>query len=380
MPDVTEGEYDWFFRYAAEMNPARIIKIVQAASLRNEFMIKLVRANESKRPDEAKIARLERKVEYYDNALLKLRRGQTYFMNLSSFANIDILTVDYARRLLSGGLELHEFQKSVLGMRPGVKKSARFYTLFGDAHKYYDGTSSGVAAFHSGELRYLDPDRELDGGLDFGNMNSFVIAQGRGDVYRIHKNFYVLPPEWLRELADQFLAFFSFHRCKVLNLYYDRAGNNYSKQGLDYASKIKEALEYDGAGRRTGWTVNLMSRHQSIIKQNAEYNFMVELLSGNNKALPQLLIDAVNASELVSSIEGARQAVRYRGQTKEVVKVKKSEKLEFKKLPRLSTNFSDAFKYLMMRRQWLDAVRPVSANGSDAAASVDRWIARHLNT
>lgn len=50
MPDVTEGEYDWFFRYAAEMDPERIIKIVQTAAILNNYMIKLLRANSAQHP------------------------------------------------------------------------------------------------------------------------------------------------------------------------------------------------------------------------------------------------------------------------------------------------------------------------------------------
>jgi hypothetical protein len=101
-------------------------------------------------------------------------------------------------------------------------------------------------------------------------------------------------------------------------------------------------------------------------------------MSGRNKALPQLLVDAVNCPELVSSIEGAKAAVKYRGQVKIVAKVKKSEKLELKKLPRLSTNFSDAFKYLLMRRDWLAAAKaaPAATSGADAAA--DKWITAKL--
>lgn len=378
MPDVTEGEYDWYFRYAGEMDPDRIITIIQAASLHNGYLMKLLRANSSARPDAAKIARLERKVAYYENALNKLRKGQTYFTCLSSFANIDILTVDYARRLLGGGLEIHEFLKSVVSMRPGVKRSARFYVLFSDEHKYLDGTISGEAAFHSGELRYLDPSRPLDGGMDFGNMNSLVIAQDDNRYYRVHKNFYVIPPESLRELADQFLSFFSAHECKTLYLYYDRAGNAGQRTKEDKAGKIKDAIEYDAAGNRTGWNVVLMSRKQSVIHQDAEYNFMLELMGGKNPALPLLLVDANNCAEMVSSIEGARQEVKYRGNAKVVAKVKKTEKLDIKKLPRLSTNFSDAFKYLMMRRAWINAVRPKSTAASGAGISAQEWAEKHL--
>lgn len=374
MPDVTEGEYDWFFRYASEMDPERIIKIVQAASELNRLQLKLLKLNRAAKPDIRKIARIEKRIDYYEEGLLKLRKSQTFFMNVSSFVNIDILTVDYARRLYNGALELHEFLKSVLGMRPGVRRDARFYVLFSDRHKYYDGTASGVAAFSSAELRHLDKTRPIDGGMDFGNMLSLVIGQTDGQYYRIHKNFYELPPGWFRELADQFLAFFAGHECKELNLYYDRAGNNFEKQGEDYASKIKDAIEKDASGRRTGWAVNLKSRKQSTIRQNAEFDFMHEFMRGENKKLPALLVDALNCPEMISSIEGARAEVKYRGSVKVVAKVKKTEKLEAKKLPRLSTNFSDAFKYLLMRREWIKAVNVSGSQAPGADALAREWI------
>lgn len=378
MPDVTRGEYDWFFRYAAEMDPERIVRIMQAASMLNSLLVKRVRAMSSAKPDASRIARLDRRIEYYRRGLHKMRKGQTFFMNLSSFANIDILTVDYAKRLYNGALEHHEFLKSVLGMRPGLRKSSRFYVLFGDGHKYTDGTLSGAPAAHSGELRRLDPKRPLEAGLDFGNMNSMIIAQPDGSLYRIHKNIYVLPPDTLRELADRFLSFFSPHEHKVLELFYDRAGNNYRRQKEDLAGKIKDAIEYDADGRRTGWSVVLRSRNQGIIRQHAEYNFMLEFLSGKVPGLPALRVDAVNCPELVSSIELARQKVEYRDGAKVVAKDKSSEKLDLKKLPRLSTNFSDAFKYLCMRREWVKAVRPRPRASSVDASIVDTWAAEAL--
>lgn len=371
MPDVTEGEYDWFFRYAAEMDPERIIRIIQAAGELNRLRTKLVKVNEEPNPGRDKVRRLEGRIDYYERGLVKLRKGQTFFMNVSSFVNIDVLTVDFAKRLYNGALELHEFLKSVLGMRPGVKRESRFYVLFGDEHKYTDGSTTGSQCVRSSQLVHIDPSRELDGGMDFGNMLSLVIGQSDGTRYRVHKNFYELPPGWMRELADQFLAFFVDHRCRVLNLYYDRAGNNYQRQGKDYAGEIKAAIERDGDGRRTGWTVALKSRKQSTLKQDNEYGFMIEMMKGGNGRLPRLLVDALNCPEMISSIELARAEVKYRGDVKIIKKVKKSEKLSVKKLPRLSTNFSDAFKYLLMRREWLQAARPAKTAAVDAAGGED---------
>lgn len=374
MPDISEGEHDWFFRYASEMDPERIIRIVQAAGELNRLLRRLVAMESAPKPDTAALRRLERRVEYYRQGLRKMRKGQTFFTNISSVVNIDILTVDYLRRLYNGALETHEFLKSVFGMRPGLRRDARFYVLFDDRHKYYDGTVSGEAAFSSAELVRLDPDRELDAGMDFGNMISMVIAQPDGRTYRIHKNLYELPPGWYRELADQFLAFFAPHRCRVLNLYYDRAGNNFRRQGQDSALQIKEAVEKDAAGRSTGWTVRLKSRGQGNIGQHEEYGFMQAVMKEDDKRLPRLRVDALNCPEMISSIELARSTVKYRGQQKIVAKVKKSEKLPVKKLPRLSTNFSDAFKYLMMRRDWRLIV---SGSGRGARASTqaaDEWL------
>lgn len=353
MPDVLEGEYDWYFRYVCLVDPQRILRIAQAAAELNSLRIRLVKAGRTRTDCGA----LKKKIAWYEAGLLKMRKGQTYFINASSFTNIDILTPEYVRRLLDGALELHDFLKSVVGMRPGLRRDTRFYIAFGERHKYTDGTRYGEPAQSCLDLRFLRRGEPIDGGVDFGNQLSLIVGQQDGPLYRLHKNFYELPPGWFRQLADQFLAFFLNHEEKELNLYYDRAGNNFEKQKEDYARKLKQAIEIDGDGNRTGWVVNLMSRKQSNIRQDEEYDFMQELMTGDNDALPTLLVDAVNCRETISSIEKAPAGIRYKGQQKIIYKVKKSEKLEPKKLPMLSTNFSDAFKYLMMRGAWRRAIR-----------------------
>ncbi|MBD5184480.1 MAG: hypothetical protein HDS97_06280 [Bacteroidales bacterium] len=374
MPDIMEGEYDWFFRYAAEMDPERIVAIVQAFGELNRLRMQMLKAEKKEKPDPRKIARLEKKIRYNEEGLNKLRKGQTLFMNVSSLVNIDVLTVEYAERLYNGALEPHEFMKSVLGCRPGLRKDARFYVLFGDDHKYDDGTRSGVAAFSSSELRYLDPSKPLEGGMDFGKMMSLVIGQEQGPLYRVLKNFYILPPEWLPDLARDFREFFASHPVKELRLWYDRSGNNLQSQNQDYARQIKEAIEHDADGKRTGWTVTLMSRKQRVLLQEEEFNFMHTLMKGENPSLPKLLIDVNNCSELISSLEGARAGIKYRGEQKIITKIKKSEKLAVKKLPRLSTNLSDAFKYLLMRKHWMDAVKARRASAPVDSTFLEEWM------
>ena len=101
---------------------------------------------------------------------------------------------------------------------------------------------------------------------------------------------------------------------------------------------------------------------------------MYELLGGTNPSLPILKVDSLNCPEMISSIERAKKRVKYVGNAKMVAKEKKTEKLPAKKLPKLSTNLSDAYKYLMMRRNWINATRKKQpeAGSSDW---VGEWLA-----
>ena len=45
MPDIDENEDDWYFRYFAEMDPDLVEYIVQAASIRNDILVKIQKEN-----------------------------------------------------------------------------------------------------------------------------------------------------------------------------------------------------------------------------------------------------------------------------------------------------------------------------------------------
>lgn len=121
-------------------------------------------------------------------------------------------------------------------------------------------------------------------GVDFGNMCSLSIAQedtvGGEDFIRIVKFMYTLAPEYIAELGQKFRDYFAPMECKVVQLYYDRAGNSYKKVGLDQAGQLKKAIEFDERGMRTGWVVTMMSMNQGNIGQPEEYAFMQVFLGG----------------------------------------------------------------------------------------------------
>jgi len=203
-------------------------------------------------------------------------------------------------------------------------------------------------------------------------MNSLSIAQDDGKkYYRILKFHYVLTPEWLEDLAKEFRRFYKPHKHKVLNLYYDRAANNYKQAKQDLASQFKKAMEFDGVDKdnnpiRTGWKVVLCSEGQGNIGKNEEYNFMQQLLLRTNRLLPNVLIDMYNCKPLKCSLELTKTQKNAKGQ---IEKDKRTEKLPVKRLPLESSNPSDSFKYLLMTRRNRKLMKARAAQGAGDAST-----------
>ena len=247
-------------------------------------------------------------------------------------------------------------------MKPSLEFGERFYGTLAEQHFYSDGYNYNYYdQFNlkdkiketSAGLKQILPNEYLEAGFDAGNMMSLVIGQEQGQYYRVLKNIYVLTPEWIKELGNKFIDFFEPHRKKILHLYYDRAANQYSKAKQDFATKLKTAIERkqlpSGAFQKTGWKVELKSIGQANIEHSEEYDLMNEIMGEKDNRLPRLLIDQFECKELKSSLELAKLE-KVHGKIR---KDKRSEKLEVKRLPMESTNFSDAFKYLICRKHWL---------------------------
>jgi len=368
MANPLVGEDDWMLRMEANMNRVEIIKAIQTGLVVNDIEIELWQAYEDNMSSRG-IDNIIKKLERWKERWLKARwtekgEGSTFFAMISSYANADILTGSYFDNLMKT-LDFEEYKTAVLTMRKSLAKNERFYSRLDDRHFYADGYDySTIDKFRIRDtitdnsllLRYCRPDEPLEAGLDFGNMISLVMGQPRSvDEYRILKTFYTIPPKWMREMGDQFIEYFAHHRKKVLYLYYDRAGNANQVDGRKNVDKFKQVIEKDRWGKATGWDVRLMSLGQGIILHTEEYDLMNVMMDETDRRLPKLRIDQFNCKELKSSLECAPAKA---GTGKEKVqKDKTSERLPAHRLPMESTNMSDAFKYLICRKEWLDYAR-----------------------
>lgn len=377
MPDVSDGEYDWVYRFAKDMNKDRIELILRTFDILNDFRLKLYKEQNGKnRPKE--IEKLQKLVDDWEYKWKKARHEQTFFINASSLVNIQFLTIKYLKGLIKS-LGIEELKKSVFGIRPALKRIFRFYPNLSEKHFYTDGYDyeyydrygyNDKPKNDSRGLTYIRKTEKLELGVDVGNMKSMVIAQEDGPYYRLLKFIYTLSPKSYRELGDQFIEYFYYHENKEIDMYYDRAANSYVDMQEDAAGKVKECIEFDSSGNRTGWQVNLMSRKQANIAQDTEYEFMLAMLKEETPGIPKLRIDSINCKQVKSSLEKAPAIVKYKGKVKVVAKDKRSEKLPIDRLPMESTNPSDAVKYLLCRPRWVDLTKPRKKKANVSAGIV----------
>lgn len=369
------GEYDWILKLAKQNDKQKILLMLQAGFVYNETKREYVAAlqryeelKEASRADRSLLPKLSaaertmqlarKNMQRWEERWIRTRRGTSFFFISSSYVNVDILGEDWFSDEFAEGLE--GILCNILSIIPKLEASQMFYCNLTMKNFYADGFLNEVIERHPfgweqdcTVLRYLDPNRPLEAGMDSGNMLSMVFGQRKGDVMRILKELYTLPPNSVRVLADKFLHYFKPHKRKILKLYYDRSMNNYKSVGTDMATQIKKNIEVDADGHRTGWQVQLMSLGQGNIQSNLEYRFFMDLLSGNlRRTLYTLLIDQHNCPNLKSEMEVTETKITTGANGSSlIVKQKTGDKLPVHRLPKESTNLTDALKYFILRKE-----------------------------
>jgi len=361
MPNINlPREYNWILRQEENMDKEQIKLILQTAWVVNGIQAELLKngtpendlieaitqINSGKRV-ERKYANLKK----WFLVLKKLRKQSTLFVKVSSFANADILGVDYYQKLFKT-LTFADFLVSVLSIEPSTA-DIQFFAKFCDRHlfsdgynyRYYDkfGLKDDIQHTANG-LTYYNPKAPLYGGMDFGNMCSLVISQEEANASRNRsiKDFYTLTPRYIKELASDFVKFFPGHHNnhKTLHLYYDRAGNNYGKHGQ--AVGFKDAVEE----LNMGWQVKLESIGKATVLHKDVYDIFDRLM--DEKTPFELLIDEHNCDTLVCSMEISPLKKDRNGNNALDKASEKTRILE--NLPKKSTNMATAYIYLIEGR------------------------------
>ena len=364
MPNIlNSNEFDWILDQEKNMDSEKLKMILHASLIVNEIKEKMMKAFAKK--DQFEFERQKKLFHRWNQRLAKVRINSTLFLMVSTFANADILRLDYFQKQLEG-LGPEGFRPAILSMKHEVKQGEKFYPYLTDKNFYDDGLLlqfyenygfGDQVALTSDGLKYIINRQKLEAGMDFGDMNSLVIGQEQGWLQRIMKNMWTLEQNE-SEIAEMYCSFFGNHKMKVLDLYYDRSGNQNHKTGNDRASAIKNYIEKGKNDRATGWKVNLMSIGQQTIYQEEEFNLMMAVLSETNTKLPKLMIDRLQCKELKSSMEVAKQIIKPdKNGVRRIKKDKSSESIPMQRRPMWSTNMSDALKYYMCRPKYMNIMK-----------------------
>lgn len=362
MPNILNGDDDWIMEQEKNMHLDQVKLALQVSVILNEIKCELYNAQID--GNKEKVRNLKKNLVRWTERWVRARRDLTFFYVVSSFANVDVLTSDFFRDSLKA-LGIEEFKSAILSLKVNITKGEKFYGNLGEHHFYDDGVNNKYYDKYaitdkiqesSLALKYIDHERELEGGVDFGDMCSLITGQQRGNYLYCLKEFYTLAPENEVQLAKKFRDFYKHHKVKRLVLYYDRSGNQNSKTKRDWASNLKDAIEFEN-GISTGWVVELKSVGQRTIYQEQEFNFAKGMMQEGIPNLPKLKIDKFQCKCLKSSLELTKILVKtdQKG-SRTIHKDKSSEKLAMHLRPMYSTNFSDAFKYFIYRPHWVDLV------------------------
>lgn len=359
------GEYEWIMEREKDMNLEQMQYLLQISLELNDKRAQLL--NASRKPNNQYIKRLEKEIQKLAILHTQLRHNSTLFYVASSFVNVDFLTLDFFKTTLAA-LGEEEFNTSVLSMKPSVEAGQKFYVAFDkEKHVYDDGifeewyyrfNTGDSAETNSTALKYCDAGKSIEMGADFGDICSIVTAQTRDNTLFCLKDFYTLAPHGPRELANNILEFYKFHRRKVFVLWADRSGNANQGTGRDWVTELVRCLEYDASGAATGWKVEVKTRGWGNIPQQTEYLLARVMMQNEIRELPKIQIDKYQCRTLISSMGIAKQIIRPDGKgVRRIQKDKSSEKLPLRQRPMSSTNLSDAFKYLICRREWMDVLK-----------------------
>ena len=196
------GEYDWILKLAKQNDKQRILLALRAGFVYNdtkrEYISRLQhyerlkaesRTNAELRKDVSEAERLmqlaRRTMLRWEQRWVKTRRGVSFFFISSSYVNADILGEEWFRDEFAEGLE--GAACNILSVIPKLEAAQMFYCNLSMRNFYADGFLNDVIDRHPfgweqdcTVLRYLDPGRPIEAGMDAGNMLSMVFGQQAG--------------------------------------------------------------------------------------------------------------------------------------------------------------------------------------------------------
>ena len=283
MPQSSRGS--WFLNYREQMDP-EVIRCIEGLIYRRWEVNQTDDANKDKQ------------IRRIDRDLNRLRAGATFYTEVSTIENLQVVGVDFIKRMKRDLTPL-TFWTSIMCHRIGLTHDG-FYSSMRESHKYHadDFDYLDSLGYHHTEAEYknlinsqadkdVNPDEPLCIGMDYNaNINWIVCGQPQGNRLNIVKSFYVKYERKIPQLIDDFCSYYRNHRCKQVIFYYDTTalGSNYAVNRQDFKWVIEN--EY----KKRGWRVNPVFLGNPM-RHNEKYLLINNGFAGKNNLTPYFNIE-----------------------------------------------------------------------------------------
>lgn len=318
MPQTQKGS--WFLNYREQMD-TEVIAAIGAGVCKIwdiRQRIKMLRENGNQVPDY-----LRRYLRSLDAGINKLRAVATYYKEVSTIENLQLLGENYIHQMKRDLTPL-TFQTSILCKRVGISKDG-FYSSMKESHKYdasdqefldsrfADGNYSGNFGME-GDAD-VDPDAPICIGMDYNaNINWIVAGQPRRATGRLNviKSFYTKFDRKIPELINDFCRYYSRHHEKTVVFYYDSTalGNNYAVNRQDFHWTIVHEFERHGWKTVCKYLGAPMHHHEKYLLINEGFAGRQALTPYFNRQNNDDLILAIQAAGVDRGRNGFR---KYKG-------------------------------------------------------------------
>lgn len=237
------------------------------------------------------------------------------------------------------------FEAEYLNIRPNLSQGGFYYLLSEQRHTYtafeyerkYTPDAIGVRPDCTGDAD-CDPNEPLIIGMDFGAaINCIVVAQRKGDEFRVLKNFFVKAAEGMTQddVCAQFCDYYAPHPNKTLMIFHDASGN--AGTGNTKVSRGVQAQQFFAA---RGWRAQRFSLGGTNPLHTEKYRLWEKILDEKIPHLPRFRINRANAKETFVSMNRAQ--VR---QSPSGIKKWKGQERHDNPSRELATDLSDALDY-----------------------------------
>lgn len=279
--------------------------------------------------------------KYEEQAMLT--PGKVFYCEASAEDNRENLGDEYfenAKAIMPDFL----YDAEVLNKRIKAIQHGFYPLLDQEVHTYnqykYDYLPAGKQLSNCMGDGDLDIDQPLIIGIDWGaKINCLVACQRDVTTFRVLKNFFVLAPKIINDLADMYCDYYAPHNNKVVYCYYDPTGNNrVANSRTTYAEQLKALLV------KRGWRVHLMTGRSRNVLHQDKYMLWQEFLTNHDMKYPKFAVNLSNCNELWISMNNAPAK---QGLNDAVHKDKKSER-DDKIEQQHATHFSDALDVIVV--------------------------------